>query len=72
VLYFASVAIGTGALLAEAPGLLRAAAATTLIAAIVIVAELVLARRLHNVAAEARLPEGARVPRLFLPAASNR
>ena len=43
-----------------------------IIAAIVIVAELVLARRLHNVAAEARLPEGARVPRLFLPAASNR
>lgn len=72
VLYFAGVAAGTGALLAEAPTVFRAAAATTLAAVVAIVAELVLARRLHNVAPEARLPEGTRLPRLFLPSANNR
>jgi hypothetical protein len=72
VLYFAGVGAGTGALLAETPTVFRAAVATTLVAVIAIVAELVLARRLHNVAPEARLPEGARLPRLFLPSANNR
>lgn len=72
MLYFAGVAAGTGALLAQAPTVFRAAVATTLVAVIAIVAELVLARRLHNVAPETRLPEGARLPRLFLPSAHNR
>ncbi len=67
-LYFLGVLAGTGALLAEAPGLFRVAAAVTLLATLAIVSELVLARRLCNVAPERRLPEGAARPRLFLPA----
>lgn len=66
-LYFLGVAGGTGALLAQVPGLFRIAAAATLIATLAIVAELVLARRLHNVAVGQRLPEGTSRPRLFLP-----
>jgi hypothetical protein len=72
ILYFAGVVAGTCALLGEIPGLFRAAAAATLIAVIAIVTELVLARRLHNIAPGARLPEGARLPRLFLPAEIDR
>jgi hypothetical protein len=71
-LYFTGVSVGTVALLAEAPGLFRAAAAATLIAVIAIITELVLTRRLYNVAPERRLPEGTRLPRLFLPAENNR
>ena len=67
-LYFVGVLAGTGALLAEAPSLFRVAAAATLLATLAIVAELVLARRLHNVAPARRLPEGTSRPRLFLPA----
>ncbi len=67
-LYFLGVLAGTAALLAGAPGLFRAAAAATLLATLAIAAELVLARRLHNVAPAKRLPEGSARPRLFLPA----
>lgn len=66
-LYFAGVLAGTGTLLAEAPVLFRVASAITLIASIAIVVELVLARRLTNVAPALRLPEGTLRPRLFFP-----
>lgn len=68
VLYFAGVLAGTGALLADQPGLFRLAAAATLAATLALVVELVLARRLANVARNLRLPDGAAMPRLFLPA----
>jgi hypothetical protein len=67
-LYFAGVLAGTGALLADAPGLFRLATAATLAATLALVVELVLARRLFNVASGVRLPEGTAQPRLFLPA----
>jgi hypothetical protein len=66
-LYFAAVALGTGALLLEAPFAFRLSSALMLIATIAIVAELVAARRLINVPAATRLPAGATRPRLFLP-----
>lgn len=68
-LYFAGVLGGTVALFADAPGLFRLAAAATLTATVAVAVELVLARRLVNIAANLRLPEGATRPRLFLPAA---
>lgn len=67
-LYFAAVLAGTGALLWGAPVLFRVAAAAMLLATLAIIVELVLARRLFNVAAARRLPEGTMRPRLFLPA----
>lgn len=66
-LYFLGVLAGTGALLAERPGLFRLAAAATLLATLAIVVELVLARRLTNVEDGKRLPDGTFRPRLFLP-----
>ncbi|TIS55553.1 hypothetical protein [Mesorhizobium sp.] len=66
-LYYAGVLAGTGALLGAAPVLFRLTAAVTLTATAAIVVELVLARRLVNVATALRLPEGASRPRLFLP-----
>ncbi|MER8461806.1 hypothetical protein [Mesorhizobium sp. M1396] len=66
-LYFAGVLAGTGTLLVQAPVQFRIAAAVTLMATAAIVVELVLARRLINVAAALRLPEGTSRPRLFLP-----
>jgi len=71
VLYFVSVLGGTVALLADAPSLFRMAAAMTLLATVAIVIELVLARRLFNVAAAVRFPEGTTPPHLFLPAIRN-
>jgi hypothetical protein len=68
VLYFAGVLAGTGALLADQPTLFRLAVAATLAATLALVVELVLARRLFNVASGVRLPEGTTTPRLFLPA----
>lgn len=67
-LYFLGVLAGTGALLAEAPGLFRFAVAATLLATLAIVTELILTRRLHNVTPDRRLPDGTSRPRLFLPA----
>lgn len=71
VLYFAGVLGGTVVLLAGAPNLFRATAVVTLLATVAIVIELVLARRLFNVAAADRFPDGATPPRLFLPASRN-
>lgn len=67
-LYFLAVLAGTAALLAGAPGLFRICAGAMLAATLAIVVELVLARRLVNIAPEKRLPEGTCRPRLFLPA----
>ncbi len=66
-LYFLGVALGTGALLAEQPGLFRIAAGGTLLATVAIVTELVQARRLKNVPDAYRSPAGVLPPRLFLP-----
>lgn len=66
-LYFLGVLFGGGALLVGLPDLFRLASAATLAATAAIVVELVLARRLANVAAAMQLPEGASRPRLFLP-----
>lgn len=71
-LYFLGVLAGTSALLIDAAGLFRLAAATTLLATGAIAVELVLARRLSNVAEIQRLPQGTSRPRLFLPAAHRR
>ena len=66
-LYFLGVAAGAAALLAGQPSLFRLASAATLAATIAIAVELVLVRRLVNVKAALRLPEGTSRPRLFLP-----
>lgn len=65
-LYFAGVSAATGALLAGHPTLFGLGAAITLLATIAIAIELVIARRLANVSAALRLPEGARLPCLFM------
>jgi hypothetical protein len=66
VLYFLGVYAGTAALLAGRPEFFRVAAAATLAATLALIVEFILARRLANVAAAARLPEGTRLPRLFV------
>ncbi|KQZ82833.1 hypothetical protein ASD64_07770 [Mesorhizobium sp. Root157] len=65
-LYFCGVLVGTAALLAGMPDLFRLAALATLCATVALVVEMVLVRRLFNVAIAARLPEGTARPRLFL------
>lgn len=65
--YFAAVLVATGALVADMPGLFRLASAATLTATVALTVELVLVRRLVNVKAALRLPEGTKRPRLFLP-----
>jgi hypothetical protein len=65
-LYFAGVLAGTAALLADMPDMFRLAALATLCATMALVVEMVLVRRLFNVAVAARLPEGTARPRLFL------
>lgn len=67
-LYFAAVWVGTGALLAGAAFVFRIAAATTAVATVAIIVELFRARRLADVNAGIRLPEGAHPPRLLLSA----
>lgn len=67
VLYFIGVALATIALLTSAPGLFRLANVATLLASAAIAIELVLVRRLVNIEAALRLPEGTTRPRLFLP-----
>lgn len=66
-LYFASVLAGTAALLAGMPALFRLFSGATLAATLAIGVELVLVRRLVNVATAMRLPEGTTRPRLFWP-----
>ncbi len=65
-LYFAGVLGGTAALLVGMPDLFRLAGLATLSATVALTVEMVLARRLANVAVAARLPEGTTRPRLFL------
>ena len=65
--YFLAVVAGTGALLGGMPELFRLASAATLAATLALTVELVLVRRLVNVKAAMRLPEGTTRPRLFLP-----
>ncbi|RFC69659.1 hypothetical protein [Mesorhizobium denitrificans] len=68
VLYFLGVGSGAISLLFHRPDLFRLCALATLLATVAIVVELVLARRLSNVSAARRLPEGAHLPRLFVVA----
>jgi len=67
VLFYCGVMAGTGSLLASSPNMFRLSTAATLLATVAIMIELMLARRLFNVAAGLRLPEGTMRPRLFLP-----
>jgi hypothetical protein len=64
-LHFAAVAVGTVCLAVDASGAFRAAVLAMLVATLGIVVELVRTRRLANVAAASRLPEGARRPHLL-------
>jgi len=65
-LYFAAVGVGVLALLADAPTVFRFAAAVLLVATAGIAVQLVRTRRLADVNAEGRLPQGARLPHLLL------
>jgi hypothetical protein len=64
-LYFVAVWAGTASLIAGFPLGFRLTAAAMLVATIGIVAQLVQTRQLDNVQGAARLPEGARRPRLL-------
>lgn len=64
-LHFAAVAVGTACLAIDASGAFRASVLAMLVATLGIVVELVRTRRLANVAAAKRLPEGARRPHLL-------
>jgi hypothetical protein len=66
LLYFIAVWAGAAALLAGLPLAFRFAAALLLVATVGIVAQLVRTRRLADVKDAARLPQGARPPRLLL------
>lgn len=65
VLFFASVAVATLALLAEQPALFRLAAFCQLVATAFLILEFVRARRLAHVSI--KLPDGAVRPNLFFP-----
>ncbi|MHB1945016.1 MAG: hypothetical protein ACYCPE_07220 [Metallibacterium sp.] len=71
-LYFAAVWIGTGALLDHAAGLFRVAAALQLIATAGITVQLIRARRLIDVPAPVRFPDGSRRPALVFAALDAR
>lgn len=66
VLYFAAVGVGAVALLADAPTAFRFAAVAMIAGTTGIVAQLIRTRRLADVKAEARLPQGVRLPHLLL------
>lgn len=66
LLYFLAVGAGTLALVAGYPHVFRATAATMLVATGGILAQLVRTRRLADVKAALRLPQGAHRPRLLL------
>ena len=66
VLYFAAVGVGAVALLAEAPTAFRFAAVAMAVGTTGIAAQLIRTRRLADVKAEARLPQGVRLPHLLL------
>ena len=66
LLYFFAVWAGTAALIAGFPFGFRLAAAILLVATVGILTQLVRTRRLADVKAASRLPQGARRPRLLL------
>lgn len=66
ILYFVAVGVGAVALLADAPIAFRFAAVVMLVATTGIIAQLVRTRRLLDVNAEARLPQGVQLPYLLL------
>lgn len=70
-LYFGAVWVATGALLAGDAVVFRVAAAATAVATVGVVIELIRARRLADVNATVRLPDGARRPRLLLSASQH-
>jgi hypothetical protein len=65
VLYFVMVWVATAALLLGEPLAFRASAGVMLIATVGIVAQIVRIRRLADVSATARLPDGVHAPRLL-------
>lgn len=66
VLYFAAVGAGAVALLADAPTVFRFAAIAMAAGTTGIAAQLIRTRRLADVKAEARLPQGVHLPHLLL------
>lgn len=66
VLYFAAVGVGAVALLADAPTAFRFAAVVMAVGTTGITAQLIRTRRLADVKAEARLPQGVQLPHLLL------
>jgi hypothetical protein len=70
-LYFGAVWIATGSLLVDEPSVFRIAAGATAAATAGIVVELIRARRLADVDAAVRLPDGAHRPRLLLSASQH-
>jgi hypothetical protein len=66
ILHFLAVWLGTVALLVQQPAVFRIMAAAMLVATVGIVAQLVRARRLADVASERRLPQGTARPHLLV------
>lgn len=66
VLYFAAVGVGAVALLADTPTAFRFAAVAMAAGTTGIAAQLIRTRRLADVKAEARLPQGVQLPHLLL------
>ncbi len=66
VLYFAAVGVGAVALLADAPTAFRFAAVAMAVGTTGIAAQLIRTRRLADLKAEARLPQGVQLPHLLL------
>jgi len=66
ILYFASVGVGAIALLADAPTVFRVVAVAMVVGTAGIAAQLIRTRRLADVKAEARLPQGVQIPHLLL------
>ena len=65
-LYFIAVGLGAVALLADAPTVFRLAAVAMLAGTFGIAVQLLRTRRLADVNAQMRLPQGVRIPRLLL------
>lgn len=64
-LHFAAVAVAAASLAADAPAVFRMAALAMIVAALGIIVELIRTRRLVNVSAALRLPDGTRRPHLL-------
>jgi hypothetical protein len=70
-LYFGAVWVATGSLLASNASVFRIAAGASAVATVGIIVELIRARRLADVSATVRLPDGARRPRLLFSASQH-